>query len=86
MKKNHFIFDPVQNRETNLNFTGCQMPHFMIVLIPYQFINLSWIKKMSILKEHGAFSKQKLSYGIFHSISYISPRIPIQPEGLRVKG
>ena len=22
-KKNHFIFDPVQKRETNWNFTGC---------------------------------------------------------------
>ena len=37
--KNHFIFDPVQERETNGNFTGCQMPHFMTVLITiYQFI------------------------------------------------
>ena len=24
-----------QERETNWNFTGCQVPHFMIVLIPY---------------------------------------------------
>ena len=32
-KTTHFIFDPVQKRETNLNFTGCQMPHLMIVLI-----------------------------------------------------
>ena len=28
-----FIFDPAQKRETNRNFTGFQMPHFMIVLI-----------------------------------------------------
>ena len=34
-KKNHFIFDPLQKRETNWNFTGCQMPHFMIKLIYY---------------------------------------------------
>ena len=27
------MFDPVQKRETNWNLTGCQMPHFMIVLI-----------------------------------------------------
>ena len=31
--KNHFIFDPVQEQETNWNFTGCQVPHLMIVLI-----------------------------------------------------
>ena len=33
-KKNHFIFYAVQNRGTtcNWNFTGCQTPHFMIVL------------------------------------------------------
>ena len=36
--QNHFIFYPNQKRETNGNFTGCQMPHFIIVLIP--FINL----------------------------------------------
>ena len=49
--KNHFIFDPVQKRETNWNFTGCQMPHFMIVLILYaNLLNLSWNKKMSVLR------------------------------------
>ena len=32
-KKNHFIFDPGQKQKTNWNFTGCQTPHFMIVLI-----------------------------------------------------
>ena len=43
--KYHFISDPVQKRETNLNFTGSQMPHFMIVLILYiNLFNLSWIK------------------------------------------
>ena len=36
--KHHFIFDPVQERETDWNFTGCHVPHFMIVLTPY--INL----------------------------------------------
>ena len=35
-----------QERETNWNFTGCQVPHFMIVLIPYiNLLNLSWIIK-----------------------------------------
>ena len=44
-KKNHFIFDPVQKWETNWNFTGCQMPHFMIVLILYiNLLNFSWTK------------------------------------------
>ena len=38
--KNHFSFGPVLKREINRNFTGCQMPHFMIVLILY--INLSY--------------------------------------------
>ena len=46
-KKNHFIFDPVLKRETNRNFTGCQMPHFMIVLILYiNLLNLSGIKNV----------------------------------------
>ena len=45
--KNHFIFDPVQEQEeTNRNFTACQVPHFMIVLIPYiNLLNLTSIKK-----------------------------------------
>ena len=30
--KKSFHFDPVQGPETNWNFTGCQMQHFMIVL------------------------------------------------------
>ena len=40
--KNYFIFDHVQKRETNWYFTGCQMPHFKIVLILYiNLLNLS---------------------------------------------
>ena len=40
------IFDPYQKRETNWNFTGCQVSHIMIVLILYiNLLNLSWIKK-----------------------------------------
>ena len=50
-KKNRFIFDPVQKRETKWIFTGCQMPHFMIIFIPYiNLLNLSWIKKCLFLK------------------------------------
>ena len=41
---NHFLFDPVQDWEANWNFTGCQIPHFIIVLIPYiNLLNRSWI-------------------------------------------
>ena len=37
-------------KETNLNFIGCQMPHFMIVFIPdINLLNLSWIKKKKCL-------------------------------------
>ena len=54
--KNHFIFDQVQKRKANWIFTGCQMPHFMIKLIPYiNLLNLSLIKIMSIFEEYGAF-------------------------------
>ena len=31
-KKINLIFDPVQEQETNWNFTGGQVPHFMIVV------------------------------------------------------
>ena len=59
-KKNHFSFDPVQKWEASWNFTGCQMPHFMIVLIPYiNLLNLSWIntnkKHVFFFEEYGAF-------------------------------
>ena len=39
-----------------LFFTGCQMPHFMIVLIPYiNLLNFSWIIECLVFKEYGAF-------------------------------
>ena len=45
--KKSFHFYPVQNWETNWNFTGCQMSHCMIVLLPYiNLLNLSWIKNV----------------------------------------
>ena len=51
--KNLFIFDPVQNERLLgiLNFTGCQMLHFMIVLIPY----LGWLggAEVCILRHRG---------------------------------
>ena len=45
-----FMFYPIQKRKANWNFIDCQMPHFMIVLIPYiNLLNLSWIK-MSVMR------------------------------------
>ena len=45
-----------QEGEINWNFTGYQVLHFMIVLIPYiNLLNLSVIRKMSIFEENGAF-------------------------------
>ena len=56
--KNHFIFDPVQKRETNRNFMGFQMLHFMTLSILYiNLLNISWIKKISTFEEYGAFMK-----------------------------
>ena len=44
--------------ETNLNFTGCQVPHFMIVLTAYiNLLNLSWIKKCLFLRNMEPFNK-----------------------------
>ena len=49
--KASFIFYPVQEWETNWNFTDCQVQHFMIVLIPYiNLLNLSWIIKCQFLR------------------------------------
>ena len=40
-----------QEWETNWNFTGCQVPHFMVVLIPkINLLNLSWIIKYLLLR------------------------------------
>ena len=48
--KNHFIFDPVQ--KTNWSFIGCQVLHWMNVLIFFKpFLD----NKMSIFEEYGAF-------------------------------
>ena len=44
-----------QEWKTNWNFAGCEVPHFMIALIPY--INLLTLdNKMSIFEEYGAFN------------------------------
>ena len=53
--KNHFY--PIQKRETVWNFKGCQIPHFMALLILYiDLLNLFWIKKFL--------------YGVFKSLQY----------------
>ena len=51
-KKNHFIFYPVQDRETNRNFYRPSGATFMIVLI---FFKPFFDNKMSIFEEYGAF-------------------------------
>ena len=46
-KKNHFI----SRTRDHWNFTGCQVPHFMIVLIPCtNLLNLSWLIKCLFLR------------------------------------
>ena len=53
-----FIFDPVQERKTNWNYTGCQVPHFIIVLIPnIKLLNLSWIINCLFLRNMESLSK-----------------------------
>ena len=48
-----------QERETNWSFTGCQVPHFMIVLIPFiGWLYLSWIIKCLFLR-----NMEPLNYG-----------------------
>ena len=43
-KKKSIHFDPVQERDTNRNLTGREMPHFIIVFMPYiNLLNLCWI-------------------------------------------
>ena len=37
-------------RETNWNFTGCQVPPFMTVLIPHILFNVSWMIKCLFLR------------------------------------
>ena len=41
------------------------MPHFMIVLIPYQFIKPFLDNKISIFEEYGAFKLKFYAYGKF---------------------
>ena len=42
------------------------MPHFVIVLILYiNLLNFSWIKKMSIFEEYGAFKARENTWGLY---------------------
>ena len=53
------MFDPIQEWETNWNFTGSQVPYFMIVLIPYiNLFNLSWMLKYLFLRNMEALSSE----------------------------
>ena len=47
----------LQERETKWNFTGCRVPHFMIVRIYtiYQIIKSLLDNKMFIFEEYGTF-------------------------------
>ena len=50
-----------QERETNCNFTGCQVPHFMIVSIPYiNLLNFSWIIKCLFLRNMEPLRKMRI--------------------------
>ena len=51
--KNHFILIRFKNEKLTENFTGFQVPHFMII---YQFIKPFLDNKMSIFEEYGAFN------------------------------
>ena len=54
----------IQEREINWNFTGCYVPYFMIVLLPYiNLLNFFFYNKMSIFEEYGAFNTTKLQKG-----------------------
>ena len=49
--KKSFHFWSKSKQKTNRNFTGCQIPHCMMVLILYiNFSKLSWIKKCLFLR------------------------------------
>ena len=52
-------FDPVHERETNWNFTGCQVHYFMIVLILFKpFLD----NKMSIFEECGVLKRKDFAH------------------------
>ena len=66
-----------QNRETNRNFTGCQVPHFMIVLIPdtEQFIKSFLDNKMSIFEEYGTFNTSPILKAVYSKRKDLLPRV-----------
>ena len=54
-KKVISCFDPIQVRETNWNFTGCQVPHYMVVVKPYINLLKPFLdNEMSVFEEYGA--------------------------------
>ena len=67
--KNIFSF---QERETSWNFTGFQLSHFVIVLIPYiNLLNLSWIIKCLFLRNIEPLKCMRdIKYGKKHIMAY----------------
>ena len=72
--KNSF---PFKNERQNWNCTGCQVPHFMIVLIPYinlfNFLDIwtSIYKKSGALKSFYSYKKYKWRYpGYFITLKH----------------
>ena len=68
--KTCYFFYPVQKRKTNWTFTGCQMPHFMIVLIPFYQVIKPFLDKNVYF--WGIWNLPKYWYFIFLIFSDIS--------------
>ena len=69
--KNHFNFDPVQKRETNWNFTGCKMPHLMIILLSHiNLLNLTSKKQCLFLRNMEPLNRTRT--GFLRCIGYRS--------------
>ena len=68
IEKSFHFCSSSNRRETKWNFTGCQMPHVMIVLIHMPILlNLSWIKKNVYCFRHmEPFRPLWWLSGIFH--------------------
>ena len=64
----------IQERQTNWNFTGCRVPHFMIELIPYiNLLILSLIIKSLFLR-----NMEPLSSGIWNMTMVKTNQTPLK--------
>ena len=78
------FFVQFKSRETNWNFIGYQMPQFMIVLILHIYsLNLSWIKKMCIFEEYGAFKTASRNFLVIRPFLYIAVILKQFPKTAR---